>query len=62
MIGSKRRLVNEDDDELHAASLVLIGQYRKRLQMKPRGRIGFVVGHEVYDPSRQKYDMKSYCK
>jgi hypothetical protein len=38
----------------------LIGQYRKRLQMKPIGRIGSVVGHEVHDRSRQEYDMKLY--
>jgi hypothetical protein len=42
-IGSKRRLINEDDneldDELDMANLVLIGRYRKRLQMKPRGHL-----------------------
>jgi hypothetical protein len=28
--------------------------------MKPIGRIGSVVGHEVHDRSRQEYDMKLY--
>jgi hypothetical protein len=58
MIGSKRRLMNEEDDELDTASLVLIGRYRKRLEMKPRGHLGSIVGHEVHDRSRQEYDMK----
>jgi hypothetical protein len=63
MIGSKRILVNEEEGELHTPSLVLIGEYRKKLQMKPRGRIGCigsVAGHEVHDQSRQEYDMKLY--
>jgi hypothetical protein len=60
MIGSKRRLINEVDDELDMSSLALIGRYRKRLQMKPRGRLGSVVGHEVHDRNRQEYDMKLY--
>jgi hypothetical protein len=64
MIGSKQRLINEVgdelDDELDTTSLILIGGYRKRLQMKPRGRLGSVVGQEVHDRSRQEYDMKLY--
>jgi hypothetical protein len=60
MISSKRRLINELDDELDTTSLVLIGRSRKRLQMKPRGHLGSVVAHEVHDRSRQEYDMKLY--
>jgi hypothetical protein len=63
-IGSKQRLITQDDDELddelEMASLVLIGRYQKRLQIKPRGCLGSVVGHEVHDQSRQEYDMKLY--
>jgi hypothetical protein len=43
MIGSKLRLINADDDELDTSSLVLIGRYPKRMQMKPRGRLGSIV-------------------
>jgi hypothetical protein len=43
MIGSKLRLINADDDELDTSSLVLIGRYQKRMQMKPRGRLGSIV-------------------
>jgi hypothetical protein len=60
MIGSKRKLLNAEDDELDTSTLVLIGRYRKRLQMKPRGYFGSVVGHEVHNWSRQEYDMKLY--
>jgi hypothetical protein len=60
MIGSKQRLINEVDDELDTTSLILIGRYRKRLQMKPRGHLGSVVGQEVHDRSRQEYDIKLY--
>jgi hypothetical protein len=63
MIGSKRRLANEDnelDDEYERVTIVLIGQYRKRMRMKHRGHHASVFGHEVHDPIMQEYDMKLY--
>jgi hypothetical protein len=50
MIDSKRRLIYEEDDELDTVSLVLIG----------RCHLGSVVRHEVYDQTRQEYDLKLY--
>jgi hypothetical protein len=43
MISSKQRMINEKDeldDELQMTTIVLIGQYRKRMQMK---HIGIMV-------------------
>jgi hypothetical protein len=60
MSGSKQRLINEEDIELDTTTLVLIGQYQKRLQMKPRGHLDSIFGHEVHNRSRQEYNMKLY--
>jgi hypothetical protein len=47
MIGSKRRMINEMDDELddeiETATIVLIDQYRKRIRTKHRGLYGSIV-------------------
>jgi hypothetical protein len=54
MISSKQRMINEKgelDDELEMTTIVLIGQYRKRMLMKHIGRHGSVFGHEVHDRS-----------
>jgi hypothetical protein len=54
MIRSKQRMINEKDeldDELKMATIVLIGQYRKRMRMNHIGRHGSFFGHEVHDRS-----------
>jgi hypothetical protein len=47
MIGSKRRMINEMDDELddeiETTTIVLIDQYRKRIRTKHRGLYGSFV-------------------
>jgi hypothetical protein len=64
MIDSKRRSINKEDeemdDELEMATVLLIGQYRKRIRMNHRGCIGSVIGHEVHNRQRQEYDLKLY--
>jgi hypothetical protein len=56
MFDSKRRIINEEDDELddelEMVSIVLIGQYRKRMRLKRTTRQGSVIGHEVHNRQR----------
>jgi hypothetical protein len=37
------------DDELEMTTVLLIGKYRKRVQMNRTCRIGLVIGHEVHN-------------
>jgi hypothetical protein len=53
MIDSKRRLINEEDEEMddkfEMVTVLLIGQYQKRMQMNRTCRIGSVIGHEIHN-------------
>jgi hypothetical protein len=64
MIDSKRRLINKEDeemdDELEMTTVLLIGQYQKRIRMNHRGCISSVIGHDVHNHQRQEYDLKLY--
>jgi hypothetical protein len=42
------------------ATVLLSGQYRKRMRINHRGHIGSVIGHEVHNQQRQEYDLKLY--
>jgi hypothetical protein len=48
------------DDELEMITVLLIGQYWKRMQMNHRGPIGLVIGHEVHNRQMHEYDLKLY--
>jgi hypothetical protein len=64
MIDSKRRSINEGDDELgdklEIVSIILIGQYRKGIRLERIGQQGSIIGHEVRNRQSQEYDMKLY--
>jgi hypothetical protein len=69
MLSQSRRLLRHEDDEgdddiddeLVQVSVLLMVEYRKRnKENQSTSRRGSVLGHEVYDRSREEHDLKLF--